>query len=89
MIVISDTSPITNLSAIGCFNLLHSLFDEIHIPRQVMDELHGFGQRWPGADEVEFADWVHVHDVSNVVLLQHFCAIWILAKLPALFLLLT
>lgn len=70
MIVVSDTSPITNLSAIGCFDLLHALFGEIHLPRQVVDELSAFGQRWPGADEVENADWVHIHEVDNPALLQ-------------------
>jgi predicted nucleic acid-binding protein len=35
MIVISNTSPLTNLAAIGQFELLHLLFDEIWIPEGV------------------------------------------------------
>lgn len=55
MIVVSDTSPITNLAAIGQFNLRHELFSEVYIPQQVRDELNAFGTRWPGADEVDQA----------------------------------
>jgi predicted nucleic acid-binding protein len=32
MIVVSNTSPLTNLAAIGAFDLLRQLFCEIHIP---------------------------------------------------------
>jgi len=31
MLVVSNTSPLTNLATVGCFDLLHSLFGEIHI----------------------------------------------------------
>ena len=70
MIVVSDTSPITNLSAIGCFDLLQSLFGEIHLPEQVRSELNAFGHRWLGADEIENASWVHIHNVGNSALMQ-------------------
>ncbi len=70
MIVVSDTSPITNLSSIGCFQLLQVLFGEVHLPRQVRDELSASGHRWPGADEVDTASWVHIHEVGNSALLQ-------------------
>lgn len=70
MIVVSDTSPITNLSAIGCLNLLRDLFGEIHLPKHVVDELHAFGQNWPGASEVANAKWIHIHDINDQALLQ-------------------
>ncbi len=70
MIVVSDTSPLTNLAAIGQFNLLHSLFGEVYIARQVHDELTALGHRWPGADEVDQADWVHICEVTNIALFQ-------------------
>ena len=39
MIVVSDTSPLTALLAIGEIELLHRLFDEVIIPGAVRREL--------------------------------------------------
>lgn len=39
MIVVSDTSPITNLIQIGSLELLNAVFGEIVIPKTVYDEL--------------------------------------------------
>lgn len=52
MIVVCDTSPLTNLAAIGQFDLLRRLYTEIHIADGVWDELNVEGKRWPGADNV-------------------------------------
>lgn len=41
MIVVSNTSPLTNLAAIGQFHLLHRLYGQIHIPDAVWNELNG------------------------------------------------
>ena len=68
MIVVSNTSPLTNLAAIGQFNLLHELYGEVHIAQGVWSELNAGGQHWPGSDEVAAADWVHRHNVGNQAL---------------------
>jgi len=65
MIVVSNTSPLTNLAAIGHFELLRKLFGEIHIANGVWEELNKGGRRHPGSREVENASWVHRHEVSN------------------------
>ncbi|MBM4458800.1 MAG: DUF3368 domain-containing protein [Chloroflexi bacterium] len=65
MIVVSNTSPLTNLAAIGQFDLLHKLYGEIHMPLGVWDELNAGGKRWPGRDEVARSDWVKHHTVQN------------------------
>jgi uncharacterized protein len=39
MLIISDTSPITNLWKIGELDLLHQVFDTIVLPKIVYDEL--------------------------------------------------
>ena len=69
MIVISNTSPLTNLAAIGQFDLLRILFEEIWIPEAVWDELNAFGKRWPGSSEVESSVWVLRLPVTNQSLL--------------------
>ena len=65
MKVVSNTSPLTNLAAIGQFDLLRKLYCEINIPDGVWDELNAFGKAWPGSREVAEADWVNRHTVKN------------------------
>jgi predicted nucleic acid-binding protein len=65
MIVVSNTSPLTNLAAIGQFNLLQALFDEIYVAESVVAELSPQGSTWPGAAELEEAHWIHVERVNN------------------------
>jgi predicted nucleic acid-binding protein len=65
MIVVSNTSPLTSLAAIGHFELLRKLFGEIHIAGGVWDELNKGGRRHPGSFEVESASWVQRHSSSD------------------------
>lgn len=44
MIVVSNTSPLTNLEAIGQFELLQKLYGTIHIPDGVWYELNAGGK---------------------------------------------
>ena len=68
MIIVSDTSPLTNLAAIGQFGLLSRLYNEIHIADAVWDELNIGNQRRPGAEEVETSGCVFRHAIKNRVL---------------------
>ena len=70
MIVVSNTSPLTNLAAIQQFNLLHDLYQEIHIPHAVWTELNANGQSWPGRAEVAGSDWIIHHAVTNAALVK-------------------
>jgi len=65
MLVVSDTSPITNLAAVGHLDLLQVLYTQITIPKEVRDELvlGGFGNN-PGAHEVQSESWFVVADVD-------------------------
>ncbi|MDO9128682.1 MAG: DUF3368 domain-containing protein [Anaerolineales bacterium] len=68
MIVVSDTSPLTNLAAIGQFDILQHLYGELHIASGVWDELNAWGRRWTGCDEVANAGWIQRHHVQNQTL---------------------
>jgi predicted nucleic acid-binding protein len=68
MIVLSNTSPLTNLAAIGQFSLFHQLYGLLHIAEAVWEELNARGQHWPGRDEVATADWIEWHTVQNQAL---------------------
>ena len=39
MIVVSNTSPLTNLAAIGRFHLLRDLYGHLNIPQAVWDDM--------------------------------------------------
>ena len=62
MIVVSDTSPITNLIQIGCLNLLNVVFGKIIIPQTVYNELCELAdQKKILADQ----DWISVIAAEN------------------------
>jgi len=70
VIVVSNTSPITNLAAIGELDLLYRLYGKIVIPDGVWNELHSMGLNWPGAQEVGSALWVTRRQVQNGPLVE-------------------
>lgn len=70
MIIVSNTSPITNLSAIGKIELLKQLYREIIISPDVFQELTQWGDSIPGAKEVKFSDWIKVKPINNTILVQ-------------------
>jgi len=53
------------LARIRRFQLLRELFGEINIPLAVYDEVVNAGKGRAGVIEVESADWIHYHQVSN------------------------
>lgn len=65
MIVVSDTSPIINLAAIGRLELLPALFGKVIIPQKVYEEIVVAGRGMPGAEEIQTAAWVEVRSVQN------------------------
>jgi uncharacterized protein len=58
MIVVSDTSPITNLAAIRQLELLQQLYVSIVIPTAVFNEMAGVDKIVPGAIEVQTLPWI-------------------------------
>jgi predicted nucleic acid-binding protein len=73
VIVVSDTSPITNLAAIGQLDLLQRLYTSIIIPVAVYDEMVNVGKPVPGAMEVQTLPWIEtqtVTDQQQVIIIQ-------------------
>lgn len=73
MIVVSNTSPLTNLAAIERLDLLRQLYGEVYMPIGVWDELNAGAQGWPGRDQLARAGWVHQQDVENQALVTALC----------------
>jgi predicted nucleic acid-binding protein len=65
MKVVSNASPLINLTRVGRLHLLPELFEEIFIPEAVWDEVVVQGKEHPGAKELKVADWVKMHRVAN------------------------
>src|SRR5437879_4545859 len=65
MIVVSNTSPITNLAAVGQLDLLQQLYEKVLIPPAVYGELTGSSGGQPGAVEVQTLEWIETKPVAD------------------------
>jgi predicted nucleic acid-binding protein len=64
MKVVSNSSPLIFLSAIGMLDQLKAEFGEILVPEVVYDEVTS--NELKGSNEVKYADWIKVHMVKNI-----------------------
>jgi predicted nucleic acid-binding protein len=65
VIVISDTSAITNLAAVDQLRLLPLLYKQVIIPEAVYRELVDIDPPVPGSAEVQAATWLEVKLITN------------------------
>jgi predicted nucleic acid-binding protein len=65
MIVVSDSSPLISLAAIGRLELFHDSYGTIIIPRVLFEEVASQDLRLPGAMEVQTFDWITCEDVVD------------------------
>jgi uncharacterized protein len=65
MIVVSNSSPLVSLAAVGRLELLHDLYGTISIPQAVHQEVVMQGLGRPGAAEVQALDWIVCRDVGD------------------------
>ena len=66
MIVVANAGPLIALAEIGCFDLLKSLYWQIHIPPAVRDEVLVSQEGRPGTKEVAAAGWIRVESVRDL-----------------------
>jgi len=67
MLVVSNTSPIMNLAAVGMLDLLRQQFGEVIVPVAVVDELK-LDTDYPGTGEIRSAmtsGWLHQVNLEN------------------------
>ncbi|ELP52875.1 hypothetical protein O53_4603 [Microcystis aeruginosa TAIHU98] len=65
MIVVSDTSPITNLATVNQLTLLHQLYGTIIIPQAVYEEMASLGYAVPGTIEIMTLSWIETRPVTQ------------------------
>jgi predicted nucleic acid-binding protein len=69
MIIISDTSPISNLLKIGQLTILQKLYGEIIIPKRVYQEICALEHLGVNITQIQTADWITVQTASDQVLI--------------------
>jgi uncharacterized protein len=65
VIVVSDTSPISNLILVDHIHLLLQLFGTIVIPDVVYQELLANGSNHPVTQTIQTVDWLEVCSVTD------------------------
>jgi uncharacterized protein len=70
VIVISDTSAITNLAAIQHLQLLPQLYNQVTVPKAVYRELAEIDPPVPGTLEVQTSPWLEVRQVVDRVVVE-------------------
>lgn len=68
MIVVADTTPLSELAKIGRLEILRDIFGSVIIPQEVYDEVTV--GNYPAATQVPIASWIEVQPVGNVQMVQ-------------------
>ncbi|MFB2934822.1 DUF3368 domain-containing protein [Aerosakkonemataceae cyanobacterium BLCC-F154] len=63
MIVIADTTPLSELAKVGQMNLLRDVFGQVILPEEVYQEVTTGTH--PAAIEVPLAKWIQVRSISD------------------------
>ena len=71
MLVISDTSPVSNLLIIGQLHLLPALYQQVVIPVGVADELRRMRSHQAAIDECLASDWLTIRAIQNINLFHN------------------
>jgi uncharacterized protein len=70
MIIVSDTSPISNLAAIGQLELLQKLYGNVIIPTAVYQEILNSGHTDPAVLAIKSVNWIQTYSITNNTLFQ-------------------
>ncbi len=65
MIIVSDTSPISNLILIERLDILQKLFSDVIVPPAVDSEIRALKELGKNIREYETAEWIRVSEPSN------------------------
>ncbi len=65
MVIVSNTSPISNLAKVGQLDLIQQLYGVILIPNAVYDELLDERAGETVVTAVQAATWLEIHSVQN------------------------
>lgn len=63
LIVVSNTTPISELAKIGRLNLLRDVYSRLFVPREVYDEVTT--GKHPAVTQIRIADWIELRPVGD------------------------
>ena len=66
--IVSNSTPLINFSAIDRLDILEALFTEVAIPPAVEYEVLEGGHRYPGMTAIRQASFIVRHDIHNAML---------------------
>ncbi len=66
MKIVTNSTPLIELSKISQLDLLRKVYHSIIIPEEVYIEVVVDGAGKQGAAEVEAAEWIHCHSVTDL-----------------------
>lgn len=72
MIIISDTSPVSNLFIVNRLHLLHDIYGKIIIPTAVYRELMALANSNFDISEISNAPWIEQKQVKDISLLKKY-----------------
>ena len=72
MLVISDTSPISNLLLVKQLELLHALFGEVVVPPAVDVEVRRLKELGEDTAAYEYSTWIKVQSPASSSWVEHF-----------------
>lgn len=70
MIVVANAGPLIALAQIGQLDLLPALYEKVHVPVAVRQEMVTHGREQPGAAEIRLAAWIEILDIADTTALQ-------------------
>lgn len=70
--IISNSTPLINFSAIHRLDILESLFNTIYIPKAVERELFPKGIPFPGNEDLRNSSFIKVSEIKNTLLYHSF-----------------
>ncbi|MFN7119829.1 MAG: DUF3368 domain-containing protein [Saprospiraceae bacterium] len=74
MVIISDTTPLSNLLQIGRLDLLHSLYQEVIVPDAVFEELQALSTFQISIQPIQDADWLTIRTPQDIKLVNKLLA---------------
>jgi len=70
MIIVSDTSPLSNLAIVGYLSLLQQIYNKVIIPQAVAEELKSASDEENLIAGVLSLDWIEVVSAKNLELIS-------------------
>lgn len=75
MVIISDTSPVSNLLVLGRLDILYKTVGEIIIPPKVYQEIIALNQYGVDTDAIDNLSWISVKEPRNVKMVGQYMSV--------------